>query len=62
MIRAFTEADHDHRADNLDLPTKKLRAIVKPRGSHISLKSTFRILQAENRIREERDVAADGGV
>ena len=29
-IRAFTEADHDGRPNNLDLLTKKLRAIVKP--------------------------------
>ena len=60
-IGAFAEADHHSGPDNLDLPTKKLRAIVEPGWLNFSLRPTVRTLQAKNRIREERDIAADHG-
>jgi len=37
---AFAEANDDSGPDNLDLATKKLRAIVKPRWLNLSLKPT----------------------
>jgi hypothetical protein len=60
-IGPFAKTNHDRGPDNLDLPTKKLRAIVEPQWLNPTLKPSGRALQAKDRVREKRDIAANRG-